>query len=255
MAVIAEYNALRVQGGRTKGTKKVNGGHELVLGAYNIFNEQGEFYPFTSQLKAMFEPGSDLNRRVTTNKLHGEQGHPVIQPGQTYVSFLARWRRIHYPNVNCQIKNIRLEWAKDHKGQQYVLVIGVVTGQGPHFASFERMLSDAEHNTCMSGRYILDTSKKDNCISNIVTFDPVIEPGVAIATKYDTPSMECLDKGSFTEELLALSEAEEKKIIVAGEGTHDMVSATMVRSALGWQKTEVLNLGTPLPRGNTTHWL
>ena len=253
--VIANYecNVLVNSGKKGELVRDASGYFEFVLGAFNILNARGEFYPFTDQLKALFGPGGDFHRRVVGDpslgraggKLKGEFEHPTIAPGQSLDSFIARWKTINTANEAVHIKSVRLEWSKDHRGQPIVLVYGMIKGSGPHGEAVDKSFANCEENVAMSGRYICNpvmiNGIRNKMVTTVITFDKVNEGGIAPADKYNTPTMETIDGGEFT--LAMLEKAERSQpVALAGESSDD-VSFTMIKAGLGWQKTEVVNLG------------
>lgn len=251
--VIATYecSVLRTQGKRGELKKDDKGYFEFVLGAFDILNARGEFYPFTDQLKGLFASGSSLHRRIhgapgrTGGNLKGEFDHPAIQPGQSLDSFIARWKHIQAGNIAVHIKSVRLEWSKDDKGRNIVLVYGMIKASGAKSSEVNEVFSNTEENAAMSGRFICDpvmvNGVRNKMITEIITWDFVNEPGIAVASKYSTPTMESLTGGEFTLDVLDKAERQ-TPVELSGESEND-VTFTMIRNSLGWQKTPVMNLG------------
>lgn len=242
MSNIASFGCNILRGLNKKGKLNVddNGYYEIALGAFDIHNAQGEFYAFTSELKQMFENSSALMRRIHKGYLRGEAEHPAPVPGQSIDAFLNRWRTIRMDNVATHIASVRLSYEKDHTGKNIVVCYGRVKGSGPHEAGTNKMLANAEENVAYSIRSLTEPrivgGKKHKCITGIVTWDLVNEPGIELANKYQTPSMESIEELILTPDMLDKAEQDPMVGLVGQES--DM-SLTMLRTALGWQKIEV----------------
>lgn len=217
-----------------------NGYYEIALGAFDVHNAQGEFYPFTSELKQMFTNSAALMRRIQKGYLRGEAEHPAPLPGQSIDAFLNRWRTVRMDNVASHIASVRLSYEKDHRGKNIVVCYGRVKGSGPHEAGTNKMLANTEENVAYSIRSLTEprlvNGQKHKCITGIVTWDLVNEPGIELANKYQTPSMESRDQLIITPDILNKAEQDPMAGLVGQES--DM-SLTMLRTALGWQKVQV----------------
>lgn len=249
MSFIAQYDCALIQG--KKGVLKTDeaGYSEIVLGAFDVLNSKKQFYPFTAELKALFEGDSSLMRRINSGSLKGEQDHPPFLPGMSVDQYLARWKHIEQSNVCTHIKSVRLAYEKDDKGKNIVLCYGMVKGSGPHAASVDRSLANREENVAYSVRSIVDPVPVRGVlhkrVHTIVTWDQPNEPGISMATKFNTPSMESIDSGDFTRETFELAAKNEPAFIGAESGGLDFA---MIRDELGWNKIQLLDLG------HSTEW-
>lgn len=234
-------NILKNSGKRGK-LKAEGNYYEIALGAFDVCNEQGEFYAFTNELKAMFAASSSLMRRINKGYLRGEAEHPAPAPGQSLDSFLNRWRSIRMDNVATHIKSVRLSYEKDHTGKNIVVCYGLVCGSGPHKEGTDSMLINVEENVAYSIRSMTEPrvvgGRKHKCITSIITWDLVNEPGISLANKYETPSCESFDDIILTPEILERAEQDPFAGLVGKESD---VSLTMLRTATGWQKVQVNN--------------
>lgn len=244
MSNIVAYDCALIKG--KKGVMKVDesGYSEICLGAFDVLNSRKEFYPFTAELKGLFENDSSLMRRISNGVLKGEQEHPAFLPGMTVQQYIARWRQIDQRNISTHIKSVRLAYQKDEKGRDIVACYGYVKGSGPFAESTDRMLANREENISYSIRSIVDpvsvrgtVHKK---IHTIVTWDQPNEPGISAATKFNTPSMESIDGGQFTREAFELA-ANSSPAILGGEAGG--LEFSMIRDDLGWTKVQKINLG------------
>src|ERR1700676_1021605 len=94
------------------------GYYETVLGALNVFNSAGDWYPY-EPAKALFENSSQLMRRLGRGALRAEYGHPRMLPGQDRNSFAQRLLSIFEDRVCGHFKEIRLDFdnVKDKAGK------------------------------------------------------------------------------------------------------------------------------------------
>lgn len=247
MSAIASYGCQVLRGYNKVGNLKADekGYREIVLGAFDCYNSGEEFYVLTAKVKAMFEHDGALMRRLSTAQMRGEIEHPMPQANDSLQTFMRRLKRIALDRVSHHIRNVRLEPGKDHEGRDIVLCIGEVRPAGAYRSTLEDAFQNQDENVSFSIR-TLSRRWTEQCqvkkeVTGIITWDYVNEPGIAVATKYDTPSLECIHDLPFTEEELAAAEAaadalEEKVSVESGE-----VDFTFIRTAMGWDKVEVMN--------------
>lgn len=248
MSVIALYDCGLLKERNKNGDLLLdaNGYYEITLGAFDCLNSREEYYIFNEKIKQMFEPGGDLHRRLAKANLRGELEHPRPAPGEQLSSFLNRIGSILLTNVSHHIASVRLEHSRDEQGRSVVLAIGRVKPSGPYAEVLAQALSNREENVCFSIRALsnrwMENNKVNREITSIVTWDYVNEPGIRFANKYDTPSLESAYELSFTE--AELSAAEHYSDILASATTLETakeVDFTMIRSAFGWEKVQVIN--------------
>lgn len=244
MSQSIKYSCEVITGNKARQLKKDETGYyEHNLGAFNIYNSAGKYYPMLPAIKKMFEKGGSLRRRLDNGRCKGELGHPAPQPGQSLSSFIQRLMVIEDKNVACHIRNVELREAKDEQGNAIVLCVGVIKGTGPYGNSFEGSLLNPEENTALSIRSLTNdkavNGRVEKHIHNIITWDVVNEPGIAIAGKYDTPSME-----AYGEELLLPKDA----FITAQKETAGRVGLEScnteikrVLTDLGWETVAIAN--------------
>ncbi len=184
------------------GTNKVgdlkrdsNGYYEMVLGALQAFNSAGQFYPLESA-KQLFEGSSTLMRRVRNGALRGEVGHPRFQEGMSERAWFSRVNDIYEPNCCCHHMEVSLTYdtLRDPQGRPVVGVIGKLKPSGANERFLERQLDNPNENVCFSIRSFTNDRMEGGIVrkylKHIVTWDYVNEPGIAVANKYSTPSLE-----------------------------------------------------------------
>lgn len=178
--------------------KDSSGYYRLVLGALNVINSGGAYYPY-EQAKHLFLESGQLMRRIKKGALRGEYGHPKRQPGQDLDSFANRIMSIHEEMVCCHIKEIILDFEnyKGEDGKPIIAIVGLVCPSGPYGAALERSLDNPGENVCFSIRSFTADSivggRTEKVLQTIVTWDYVNEPGIAAANKYNAPGLESLE--------------------------------------------------------------
>jgi hypothetical protein len=175
--------------------KDENGYYELVVGALNVFNSIGQYYVY-DQARDLFEGSSTFMRRVKRGVLRGELGHPKPLPGMSEEQFAQRVMSIYEDNVCCHHKEIYLDFdrVKDDHGNPVIAIISRVYPSGPHGEQLRRSLDNPNENVCFSIRAFTDDfMERGTCkriLRTIVTWDQVLEPGLAAAEKFKAPALE-----------------------------------------------------------------
>jgi hypothetical protein len=214
----------------------------IVLGAFNVFNNGGAYYVFSERVKAMFEKSSQLMRRLADGALRSEYGHPRLLPGMKPSEFLTRVLDIYEPNVCCHIRSVSLDFNQitDKNGQTVVAVLGSIKPMGPMGASLKASLDNPNENVCFSVRSLTDdrafggTIQKD--IKLIVTWDYVNEPGIQVAKKWNSPSLESIIEQKVTPAQLRLVVDNTRRQGKGMESTYHM--AEELARVLGWDKED-----------------
>jgi len=217
-----------------------NGYYECALGAFNIYNSEGKYYPLLESVSDMFKPGGAFRRRLDTGQCRGEVDHPELKPGWSLMTWIKRLLKIDPARVSHHISTVALEERKDENGNNIVLVTGLVKPSGPYADALKSSLENTEENAAFSIRSLAEDVPKqgriEKHISDIITYDWVNEPGIAVATKYNTPTLEEL-----TEEI-TISEAQLRAIAsgnLPGVGAESASEATRILTNLGWEKVEL----------------
>lgn len=236
----ASYSCTALMGTNKTGklTPDTDGYYTLVLGALNVFNSGGAYYPL-GPAKAVFESSSGLMRRIEAGNCKGECGHPKQQPGQSVRDYLGRLMRIEETLVCCHFKEVWLEEGsvKDKSGRPVVAVIAKVRPTGPLGPALKAALENPHENVCFSVRSLTNDTMVGGVlhknIKTIVCWDWVTEPGIAVATKYNSPSLESMTETTFTaDHLSAVQAVQEEEGIGTESGTN--VSVSDVMADLGW---------------------
>lgn len=195
-----KFTATKLDGKNKQGLLKAdeNGYYEIVIGGLNTFNSAGEYYTLEGA-KSLFEESSIFMRRVKSGNLRGELGHPKRLPGQTMNDYFQRILSIDENNVCCHISEVWLDHTygkrNPHLGNKdLVAIIAKVKPCGPKGFVLEQSLNNPKENTCFSIRALtkdfMQRGTTHRILQQIVCWDMVNEPGLALANKYDSPALE-----------------------------------------------------------------
>lgn len=219
-----------------------DGYYPLVLGALNIFNSGGAYYPYDTA-KQLFIESSTLMRRIANGALRGEYGHPRPQPGQNMRDFMMRVMDIYEPNVCCHIRKVWIDYTgsvKDERGRPVVAILGEVKPSGPMGPALKESLDNPSENVCFSIRSITNDNVVGGVLhknlKTIVTWDYVNEPGLHVAKKWHAPTLESFtEETQFIPEHLHAVDAYQKRMgSVAAMESNGGLSAEAVLADLGW---------------------
>ena len=216
------------------------GYYEVTLGAFNVYNSVGEYYPALESVKQMFSPGGALRRRLDNGACRSEMDHPNPSDHPNLMDFIKRVLTIQSDRVCAHIASVKLEDTRDDKGNPIVLCMGRVKPSGPFGPTLHASLENTEENVAFSIRSLTDNHRRngrvEKNIKNIVTWDYVNEPGISVANKFQTPTLESLGDEVLIQEAMLSKIASEKSQV----GLESAQAATMVLTDLGWNKIEVI---------------
>lgn len=241
--------------------KDANGYYpDVVLGALQAYNSAGAFYE-AEQSKRLFENSSELMRRIQGGNCRGEVGHPRYQEGMSERAWFSRVNDLFEPNLCVQFESVRLSYdtLRDKQGRPLVAVMGRIRPSGANERYLERQLDNPEENVCFSVRSftrdVMEGGRVVKYLQKIVTWDNVNEPGIGVANKYDSPSLESMAIADLDEHLFSLAtikdvaRAEESRGISMESGNapamemlHVMAEIEktpriFVPASFGWSKT------------------
>lgn len=209
----------------------------VVLGGLDVSNSAGEFYTY-EQSKKLFEESSALMRRVRSGALRGENGHPKMMPGQSPEAFASRVMSIWENRVCVHIKSVELDFenVRDLNGNRVIAIMGMVKPSGELGYVLEEALSNPNQNVAFSIRAFTDNERfrgrTNRHLRNIVTWDFVGEPGIAIATKYSSPALESFEEVFLDKNQLRLAANLQEPDGVAMESKRLMVDELF--TSFGW---------------------
>lgn len=215
-----------------------DGYYPVVLGALNVFNSGGAYYPYEAA-KGLFDESSAFQRRIRDGALRGECGHPRRSPNMTNRDFYGRVMDIYEPNISHHIRRVWLDdTVRDSNGIPVIAIMGEVKPAGPMGPSLKEALENPSENVCFSIRSFTDDQMiggtLNKRIKTIVTWDWVNEPGLSAAKKWNAPALESLEDFVVTRfqlEQVAFEQAKNDLVAMESSGT---VTARSVLRDLGW---------------------
>lgn len=193
---IVRFTASKLLSTGKKGTLTPDseGYYTQNIGALNCLNSVGELYVLEGA-KELFQSSSGLMRRINNGALRGENGHPSMKPGMSEKQYVNRILTVEKENVCCHFKEVYLDYNhQDNRG--VVPIVGKVAPSGQLGYILEKMYAKQSENVAYSIRALTRDQnvggRNHRTLVNIVTWDHVEEPGISIATKWDSPALESL---------------------------------------------------------------
>lgn len=227
--------------------KTPEGYYEMVVGALNVFNSAGSFYPLRGSAE-LFHESSSFQRRVRRAALRGEYGHPKpmprsLDPREQKLrdqEFARRNLSIYEENVCCHHMKIWLDFdrVKDKDGKSVISIMSLVAPNGPLGHVLEKQLQNPHENVCFSIRSFTDNTLRfgieERVLKEIVTFDYVNEPGIATAEKFFAPSLESFSnyEMEFSRGMLEQAIYTHRPAGISNEST--IISGDALFNAMGW---------------------
>ncbi|WJJ55179.1 head maturation protease [Xanthomonas phage RTH11] len=188
-----------------------DGYYTVVLGALDVFNSSGAYYPEASA-KHLFQQSASLMRRIASGNLRGEYGHPRPQPGMTPDDWVNRVRDIYEPNVCMHIRKVTVDYTsfRNEQGQPVITIVGEVKPSGPNGPALKEQFDNRHEDVCFSIRSLTNDDFRMGRVTKhiklIVTWDYVNEPGLAQAHKWNSPSLESHSEAVMGGDAYALAE-------------------------------------------------
>lgn len=202
------YTATKLLARQKSGVLKPDsdGYYPLIIGGLNVLNSANEYYVLEGA-KELFDTSSILMRRIQNGNLKGEVGHPKRQPGMSGDEYLNRMLRIEETNICSHFKEVWLDekFGKNNprfNNPQMVAIMALVKPSGPKAQALAEALENKAENVCFSIRgltqdqYIRGVNHR--ILRNILTWDWVTEPGLALANKWDAPALETIESTFIT---------------------------------------------------------
>lgn len=197
-----------------------HGYYPMILGAFNFHNEGGVLY-LSKGVAEYFAEGGVFRRKLLKQALKGEYGHPVRPAGLTDQQFFGRYVTVQEDMTALKIRDVQLDDQnyENIRGQKAIVVRGLVKPCGPYGRYFQEALDDPHDNPALSVRSLTKDYYQggEMCreLVDIVTWDMVHEPGIRIANKYQSLSLEGF-------QLPAVQTSEESVIEITQEMYHEM---------------------------------
>lgn len=192
----AVYNCTRLNGTDKKGVLKQDedGYYYMVIGSLGENNQSGAYYDFHAA-KAVFDKSGSLMRRVAAGQMRFEYGHPQREHWMTDDQYLDRIYNIDPNNICCHVRELVLEelpggviqisaWLKPYEETEKGRLLKSQLDNNYENVSFSIR--------CLSVDGFVGTRFTKH-IKQVICWDYVIEPGIARAEKFRTPSLESLE--------------------------------------------------------------
>lgn len=215
------------------------------LGALNCFNSAGAYYPYEAA-KQLFTESAPFMRRIQNGDLKAEEGHPKPLPGQSEDSYFQRVNTIVEANVCAHIAEVWLDFNSiiGDNGRPVVAIMGKVKPSGPFGPALEESYENPRENVNFSVRSFTEDTRSFGIVQKkileIVTFDHVTEPGIAVARKFRAPGLEsmCIDlqEHSFTREAAIAATRPSNGV---GMEASALMTARQLFRALKWDDTHM----------------
>jgi hypothetical protein len=192
-------------------TPDSDGYYTIVMGALNTYNSAGEYYTAEGALQ-LFENSSHLMRRIKNGALYAELGHPKKSPEMSMEHFYNRIITIDETNVCGHIAELSLDFNYGKNNPKFnnadmIAIIGKVKPAGSKASALQLALENAKQNAAFSIRGLTENKYKngrvERTLTNIITWDHVIEPGINVACKAHTPGLEAISTESLVIQELA----------------------------------------------------
>lgn len=186
-----------------------DGYYSIVLGALNTYNSAGEYYTAEGVIQ-LFENSSHLMRRIKNGSLYAELGHPKKVPGMSMDEFYNRIITIDETNICGHISELSLDFNYGKNNPQFnnpdmIAIIGKVKPAGAKAQALQLALENSKQNAAFSIRGLTENKYKNGRVerklTNIITWDHVVEPGINIACKAHTPGLESAGSNLLIKEL------------------------------------------------------
>lgn len=206
-----------------------NGYYTMIIGGLNTYNSAGEYYVAKEAMK-LFENSSSLMRRIKNGALYAELGHPKRLPGMSLEDFYRRVLTIDENNICAHISEVWLDlnYGKEHpefSNPDLIAIMAKVKPTGTKAKFLEDALNSPTQNPAFSVRGLTDNIPRNNrverILTEIVTWDYVLEPGINIANKWNSPVLENIEDVIVDKKIL-VKVAEESLNLVSTESSKEI---------------------------------
>lgn len=211
MTVLFESTKLSTKQGKTGIlTPDSEGYFTMVVGALNALNASNQFYT-ANGAKELFTSSSVFARRLKNGVVFAEVEHPKREKGMTDDDYMDRLLHIDRKNACAHIKDV---WLDENYGRNnpsvgnpnMIAIMAKVKPWGPHAAILADAIKTGSINVCFSIRAFAEShfsgGRSVRVLETIVTFDCVLEGGIAVASKWDTPTLETITEKAVTQKML-----------------------------------------------------
>lgn len=198
MAASIKYACTALQATGKKGDLKPDedGYFYLCLGALNFYNAAGIWYDWEAS-KHLFDDSATFIRRITDGCVYSERDHPEWKDGMSFDAYVRRIKKIEMSNTVAHIRKIEIKQeGTDNEGRPIMVIYGWVRPEEDYEAgrALKSALLNKHQNVCFSIRSLCEDTiirgKVFRVITEVVTFDWVVEPGISLAKKWNSPALE-----------------------------------------------------------------
>lgn len=235
---IATYSCTALVGTNKTGELKPDesGYYTLMVGAVDSYNSAGCYYP-AGPAKELFDESSAFQRRIRDGALYGELGHPRKAPSMSMRDFMGRCMDIQETNICCHFRKIWLAAPqRGPDGRTIVPIMAEVKPTGAMGHALREGLENRHQNVCFSIRSftqdVMQNGVVNKLLRQIVTFDYVVEPGIAIARKWHAPGLESFEEQTILPPMLEDYIRTQRAAGMGMESSVRMASETL--DALNW---------------------
>ncbi len=229
-------------------TPDSNGYYTFIVGGLNCFNSAGEYYT-AKGASQLFEGSSHLMRRISNGALFGELGHPKKDPAMSMEDFYKRVFTLDEQNICCHFSEIWLDFAygkntPSANNPDLVAIMAKVKPSGVHAKALEDSITNPQENVAFSIRGITDNKYRngrvERTLTQIITWDRVIEPGIKMANKWASPVLEELSDVSINTEKLLQVAAESQCSLLATENSRAIYSEVIEKYTVSPKRSSLL---------------
>lgn len=187
-----------------------NGEYTFCVGALNIKNSAGAYYDLAGS-KDLFETSSSFMHRVRNGGLYAENGHPVRESLDTDESYFRRIHTIREDRVCGFISDIWLDHSSlehDAANPNAVAIMAKIKPFGELGQVLTTAIENVKQNVCFSVRGFTKDKMMNGTthrtLTNIITFDFVTMPGIAVANRSNSGSLETLVDYTFDSRVIEM---------------------------------------------------
>lgn len=218
-----------------------NGYYKLIVGALNFTNSAGIYYDYEGS-RNVFEQSSSFMRRIQDGCLYSEEDHPQWLGNMSVEDYVMRIKRIEPKNICAHIREV--EVVKENTGEYgkpvYVIYAWIKPDR-ERGQYLKEALDNPDQNVCFSLRSLVDekivAGVRTRLITDLITFDWVVEPGISKAKKYNAPGLEAYDTMERSEMIIPLSAIETA-----------IAKSKMSAAKFGLESTDLLGLEAVVAR-------
>lgn len=194
MSAIVTFSSIKMVNDKNiKYRPDKDGYYIITLGALNTYNNKGDFYDGTDEVKQVFADSSEFQEKIKKGQLYSEWGHPKPLPTDNLQSFLRRVKRIEESKVCAHIRKVWLEESNDG----VIYIKGEVKPYGPYADTLKDGFATDDINVAFSIRSItrdrIVNGVNHKSITKVITFDCVLSQGIASANKWSSVGLEADD--------------------------------------------------------------